>query len=75
MPTPARRAVRVWVRDAGLGAVVLGDGERDPLERRRVEAAVAQLGAEARVAAQGGGRAGEHAEEVRELARAEAAHP
>ena len=47
---------------------MLGDGERDPLERARLQRAVAQLGAQARVAAQRGRRAGEHAEEVRELA-------
>jgi hypothetical protein len=55
-------------RDPGLAAVVLGDGERDPLDRRQREAAVAEFGAEARVTAQRGGGAGEDAEEVRQLA-------
>ena len=68
MPRPAWRAVRLWMAMPGRRAVVLGDRERDPLERRQLERAVAQLAAEARVAAQRGGRAGEHAEEVRELA-------
>ena len=44
-----------------------GDGERDPLERRSGEAAVAQLGAKARVGAQRRRRAGEHPEEVGKL--------
>jgi hypothetical protein len=48
--------------------VVLGDREGDPLERRELEVPMAQLGAQPRVAAQGGGRAGEDAEEVGELA-------
>ena len=48
----AARAARVWIAMPGLRAAVLGDGERDPLERRRRRGALAQLGAEARVAAQ-----------------------
>src|SRR3954454_3172450 len=55
-------------RRARLGVVVLGDRQRDPLERRQRERAVAKLRAEPRVGAQRRGRAGEHAEEVRELA-------
>ena len=47
--------------------VLLGDGERDPLQRRARERAALELGAEARVAAQSRGRAREHAEEVRQL--------
>src|SRR3954452_11339130 len=62
---PRRAAVH---RRAGLGVVVLGDRQRDPLERRQRERAVAQLRAEPRVRPQRGRRAGEHAEEVRELA-------
>jgi hypothetical protein len=47
---------------------MLGDGERDPLERRQRQAAVAELGAEPGIGAQCGGGACEHAEEVRQLA-------
>ena len=50
-----------------LAAVVLGDRERDPLERRQREAPVAQLGPEAGVGPQRGRGAGEHAQEVRQL--------
>src|SRR4051794_31947787 len=59
-----RAAVHLVAR---LGVVVLGHGERDALERRQGERAVAQLRAEARVGAEGRGGAGEHAEEVRQL--------
>src|SRR5215217_5185609 len=55
-------------RDAGLGAVVLGDGERDPLDGGARQAGLSQLGAEAQVGAQRGRRAGEHAEQVGQLA-------
>ena len=53
---------------ARLGLEVVGDGERDPLERRDLQTAVAQLRAEPRVGAQHRRRAGDHAEEVGELA-------
>jgi soluble P-type ATPase len=53
--------------DARLGVVVVGDGQRDALERHEAELAVAQLGAEPRVRAERRGRAGQHAEEVRKL--------
>src|SRR4051794_23029604 len=62
---PGRAAVHLV---AGLGVVVLRDGERDALEGRQGQRAVAKLGAKAGVGAQGGGRAGEDAEEVRQLA-------
>ncbi len=54
-------------RDAGLGVVVLGHREGDPLERGQRQLAVTELGAEAGVGAQRGRRAGQDAEEVREL--------
>jgi hypothetical protein len=50
--------------------VVLGNRERDPLERRQIQLAVAQLRTEARVRTQRRRRAGEHAEEVRQLSAA-----
>src|SRR3954454_882007 len=53
---------------ARLGVVVGGDRERDALERRQRQRAVAKLGAKAGVRAERGGRAGEDAEEIRELA-------
>ncbi len=53
-----------------LAALVLGDRERDALLGRIRQRAVAELRAEARVGAQHGGRSGEHADEVRELAPA-----
>jgi hypothetical protein len=48
--------------------MVLGDGQRDPLDRPQLEVALPQLGAEARVGAQSRWRTGQHAEEVRKLA-------
>jgi hypothetical protein len=49
-------------------AVVLGDGEADPLKGRERQAAVPELGAEPRVGAERDGRARQDAEEVGQLA-------
>ena len=65
---PAWRAVRCG-SPARARSGVLGDRERDPLQRGRLQRAVAQLAAEAGVAAQRGRGAGQDAEEVGELAR------
>ena len=61
-----RLGARVQLQ-AGLGAVVLGHREPDPLGAVPRQRAVAELGAEAHVRLQRRGRAGQHAEEVREL--------
>ena len=53
--------------DPGLGAVVLGHGQRDALQRGQRQLAVAQLGAEPGVGAQRRRRTGQHAQEVRQL--------
>ncbi len=61
---PARARVQLQPR---LGAVVLGHREPDPLGAVPRQCAVPQLGSEAHVRLQRRGRAGQHAEEVREL--------
>ena len=69
---PASRAARVcWVRSGG-GVVGLGGRERDPLDRAGRQRVVAQLGAQADVAAQRRRRPAEHAEEVGQLPAAAA---
>src|SRR3954470_10535865 len=65
----ARRTRRARVQgQTRLGVEVVGDGERDPLERPDLQTPVAQLGTEPGVCAQHRGRARDHAEEVGELA-------
>src|SRR5919106_1498110 len=57
-------------REPVLAVLVLGDGEGDALLSRVRERAIAELGAEAGVGAEHRRRAGEHADEVGELASA-----
>ena len=58
-----------------LAALVLGHGQRDPLLGGQLERAVAQLGTQAGVGAQRGGRARQHPDDVRRADRRPAGRP